>query len=325
MFKGKIQIWCAVFAVAFILNGLVINVPKWIAGMDSPDLSVNVAFTDDINMGERIADRSFCNVDLSLTSTNADVIFADSGKSYEGYEKYSDYIYTPLVLYTRSVIMSNDTGVSKVDTTKTTAPYRIDLLKVLEGLEKGTDWRNLEISNKVAKGKVSLCIPNEESGYYDSVRTLFFNTLKGSNVLSPIDEELLYERVDNILAKCEKVKDIDGAIVNESSNPSVNYKVFIGPEYLYVRGSRSYYTYQKNSGFIPIYFYNTVNVSKDVWVKKDNTNSEVSENELSRHDLGVSFLTKIRDSKFFMEATGYRVRDFTFSVDDVSYVILKSL
>lgn len=325
MFKGKIKVWCIAFCVAFVVNGLVHGIPKWVKSWDDPDINISVDFFDDVNASELLTDTSLNGLDIYSGAAKPDIVFTDLEKNFEGYEHYEDFLYTPLVLYMRASIFDNRTGVSKVNSQKSSSPYRIDLLKILEGIEKDMDWRSLEISNKVAKGKVSLCIPSIESGYYESVRTLFLNTLRGSNVLTPSEEAVLEERVDRIIEKCEKVKDIDGAIVNEVHNPSTNYKVFIGPEYLYIRGNRNDYTSQYNNTYVPIYFYNTVLIYKDAWVKKGETSANIEDGIATSYDNSNMFITKAQEGNSFTKVLGYRVRDSIYNINDISNILLKSL
>lgn len=312
MYKGKLGIWVSIFAVSVVLYLGITYVPSLFQHWFHTDsLNVSVNSTIDTNLIESINKRTISKFTLNVTS-NGNVLFEDAGTSVNkaGYTKYSDFMYSPMVLYVRAALTNNESGFIKV-TSSRNSPYKVDLLTILKGMEENKTWKELGFSTKVIKGDVCLWVPSESTSYYSNVEDLFYITLNNGKEPNVTERVQLKSRVDALLDKCVKVTDIAQEIRNEYSDTSTNYRVYIGPEFLYPRGG-SEMNMQYSDSFIPVYFTKTSFLYMDVYVK----NSIDEETNLAE-----MFRDKMQNTSDFMRTVGWRVKDSTYDLDSVSYAL----
>lgn len=312
MYKGKLGIWVSVFAVCVALYFGISYIPNIFHNMFyRENMSVSVNSTNDDYFIESINQTVISKCALSVTS-NGDIVFEDAGISVNkaGYVKYSDFMYSPMVLYARAALVNNDNGFIKVVSSQNT-PYRVDLLAILKGMEENKTWKELSFSTEVIKGDVCLWIPNENTSYYSEVEDLFYITLNNGKEPSAVERTQLKSRVDALLNKCIKVSDIAQEIRNEYNKPSTNYRIYIGPEFLYPRGGLEM-SKRSSDSFIPIYFTKTTFLYMDVYVRNN------VEGETNIADI---FINKMQNNSDFMCKTGWRVKDSTYNLDNVGFII----
>lgn len=287
MYKGKVGYWVSIISVVLVIQFCLSVVFPWMGTWfheDSITVSANTQNVDPSFL-ELLGNQTLNDFYYDVESKNSDFYFADSSVDYdnEGYKKYSDYLYSPLVMYVRYSVYNNSNGFIRLDPEKgSSGPLQIDLYDILEAMEQGKEWKDIGISTKVVKGPVVVTIPNSRSYYYDEVVELFYMTLNDLKVPTEEDYVRLKPRVENILSKCEQISDISQGMIAEYDKHSSNYKVFIGPEYLFARGGDETGR-QYEDQFNPIYFMNTVFLKMDMYVNEniiDETRKEVVDNAL---------------------------------------------
>jgi hypothetical protein len=309
MFKGRLRIWIATLISFCVIQCLITFAPTW---FHLDDVTVKIDVDVDADLDEPLANKRINRYKLKLQNDNPDVIIMDKNLDAVGYTKYEHYVYSPLVLYARG-LSNHKSGFIQVNTSNSYC-YKVDLLSILQAMENGAEWESLGINSKVANGQVTLYIPNEQCAYYNDVVELFYLTL--NNGKTPTAEEIgnLKGRVDSILSKCHLVADMKQAIYDEYQNPSDEHKVFIAPEYLWQRGGNSMQT-GVTQAFMPAYFMDTVYLQANVYVKNVDNADE---------DLGEGFINAIKTKKAFMKMTGWRVKNSTFDLDNLSAVYLNT-
>ena len=311
MFKGKLGLWIILLVVCILAQFLIVNIPVW---MHTDSIFMSFDIDSDNEMLQCLVDKKIDKMVVKSSDSENDIIITDQKiATLNGYTKYSDYIWSPMVMYASGVYNNNEglIGVPKTDNC-----YKIDFLSVLTAMENGDDWQSLGIHKDVANGPVILYIPNEQCHYFDDVVELFYLTLNKGSVPNEQEREALKERVDSLISKCHKVSDISQAVYDEYDEETKEHKVFIGPEYLYKRG-KSYsmdYGGNNHSSFRPIYFMNTVYLKADVYTRN-------VENE--DFDIGLKFVTSMKNNTDWFKATGWRVRSYTYDLTESSNVYHK--
>ena len=308
MFKGRLGMWISALIAFSLIQGMIAFAPTW---FESKDLTVSVSVAVDGDLDEPISSQKINGYKLRHQNDNAGVIIADEEVEMAGYTKYDKYLQSPLVLYAPNLYYYDDSFI-RVHPNSTSC-HKIDLMAILEAIENGAEWESLGVNSKVANGTVTLYIPNDRCAYYDDIVELFYITLNNGKV--PVEEErnTLTERVDAILSKCHMVPDIKQAILDEYNNHTKEHKVFIAPEYLYQRSGTA--TGTNANQFMPVYFFDTVYLTADVYVK-----NEDSENA----SIGEEFVNVIREKSNFMYYTGWRVKNHVFNLDSLSNVYLNT-
>ena len=309
MYKGRLSIWIALLAICFGINTMTSLLPKL---FESDEVSIYFESTYDLEGKGSLNNKDIGKYEVKIDSQNPDVIFTDKEiNNPSEYTKYEDALYTPLVMYMRAYAVDKPDGLILVQPKEpTSTPFKIDLNAVLNGMEKDKSWKDLGINNKVAKNKIALTIPNETNSYYESVVELFYLALNNYNMPTEDERTLLKPRVDALIQKCEKVSDISQEIIAEYDDPSTDYKVFIGPEYLYIRGgtemSRSY-----DDAFIPVYFNKTILFNMDMYLKNNHLENQESSSEMFRE--------YIQEKPKLVARLGWRLTNVNFSMDNINF------
>jgi hypothetical protein len=309
MYKGRLGIWIAAVAICLVVSFAMQWVPTW---FESDDLYVGIDVESDVDMTQVLANTKINKIKLFVQNEDPGVLITSQDLAHQSnYTKYEDLIYSPIVLYARGVY-SYDDGLIRVDGSQ--YRHRVDLHGILTAIEKGQEWADIGFDKYLANGPVTLYIPNQQCSYYDDVVELFYITL--NNGKAPDDEvrSELTQRVNNILAKCHMVADIGQAINDEFSNNTKEHKVFVGPEYLYRRGSTNVMSVggSYNASFGPIYPQHTVYLTANVYVKNVDT----------ENNIGLVFIENMKIKSDFMKTTGWRVKNSVFDLSDVSFVYI---
>ena len=306
MLKSRIGVWILVIILCIGGTFLIDNVPKW---LETTEINISSEI-EDANVAENILDNRYGNYKVKKKSGDYDIIFSTSNELKSGYTLKENMLYTPMVMYVESYVDDYEGGFIQAEGENDRK--KIDLYTVLTAMERGQTWQDIGVHEKVVKDKITLYIPNEQNWYYPVVENLFYLTINGGE--NPTEEKRaeLKDRVDKILEKCEKVYDVAKAINDEYTEESKSGKVFIGPESLYLTSNG-----MSNSGnynkFVPIYFTKTTIAYANVYLKSSYDGVNIAED----------FIKTIQSKKGFMKATGWRVKDSTFDIHDVSSRFIK--
>lgn len=310
MYKGKFGLWISVLIFSFVLQMGITFVPKLFEDKD-----VTLYFNSNVDsMGSEILNnQNIGNFKLFINKNNADIVIADNLENKENYTSYSNYFCSPMVLYVQNDVVNNEEGFILANPKSEVSPIKVDLKNILLAMENGETWKSLGVNSKVVKGNVRITIPNERSPYYDAVVDLFYLTLNDFKVPTETEKEELENQVNSMLEKCDKVVDIGQEIKTEHEKPSTDSKVFIGPEFLYIRGG-SEMSRSNCDAFVPVYFPKTTVYTLNMYVKNN-----LQENESK---ITSEFLEYISEQHNFVKLLGWRVNDATFSMDKINYNLI---
>lgn len=309
MFKGKLRIWIIVFICCFCLQGVFTILPGFIDSLSySEEVIVQSNLRTDNNFASSLADKNYGDSYIRFRdSGDFDIIFEDSNSTVKlGYTQYKNYFYTPMVLYVRAAVRNHIEGFTKISSDQYT-PLSIDLVNLLEAMEAGRTWKDLGVNTSVVKEQVILTIPYSRSPYYAYVEELFYYALNDYAVPSEAKREILKTRVDALLDKCEKVEDIAQAIRDEYKSSSRNHKVFIGPEYLYVRSGDEMNS-RYSDAYTIVYFPSTIFAYVDLFVKDYKDQEGVV-------PVGQNLKSEFENNSKFFSTLGYRVENMTYNVN----------
>ena len=313
MFKGRLGLWAILFSVALAIN-ICFN---WLPDLFSTyDTTIMIDVESDPNISEFVIGSTIVDYNMILNNTDPTVIISSDKITDEGYVEYENYLSSPIVLFASAEILRNSNNRNGFIEYSSGNAYQIELYTLLEAMEKEATFESLGFNESVINGPVVLHIPSEASPYYQKVVDLFYLTLNYGKVPTETDFERLTPRVDALLQKCIKVADIRQSIKDESVNPSETKKFFIAPEYLHKTSAGMY---QPGNGsyaeYMPVYFNKTIYLKANIYLRN-------TENGLV--SVGKWFLEDIQKEKAFMNKTGWRVANHTYSVANVSSVYMEN-
>lgn len=269
MYKSRLGIWGGAVSVIVCII-LCIKLFTWIGTDTSQTYNLychtpdNVLKTAITNVG---GDYRF---NLYDSKEDAEIIIQPSSDEViAGYSKYSNYVYTPLVLFARSTCLNNDSGFTVLNGNSSNSTAYKDLLIILEAMEEGKTYEDIGINKKTATGEVKLAIPSKTSVYYSYVEELFYVTLNNGEIPTEAEKTSLKTRVDDLLKECIKVEDIGAKIIELYEKDSKEYTLFIGPECIITRNKYAFNT-TNDDAWCSVYLNYTVPYSYDLFVKTDN-------------------------------------------------------
>ena len=318
MYKGRLGIWIFVLSVCCLVSFFMQKIPVW-TRVDDASISIDVK--NDADMAEQIVSQKINHFRYVAKSDDSDILIrSHSGNKIEGYKKLDGVLYSPIVMYVNSDMQDSNkknTGFIKLTDNNTYDAYRIDLYGVLTAMESGKEWSSLGVNDAIVKGTIKLTIPDKHCSYYNDVVDLFYFALNDYEIPTEDERANMKDRVDKLISKCEKVPDIHQAIIDECKDCN-NERVFIGPEYLCVRGSSAFAGNSSgyNDVFVPIYFTKHTFVKADIYIKEYS--------DITKQELMSKFETGLFNNKKFMEKIGWRVKDSTFDVTDIHTYMLKN-
>ena len=264
-------------------------------------LTINVDVENDRDLSEHLVGCGVGNFDFQHKNDNADILIrTSSNEKIDGYEKMENALTSTIVLMFNNNMKEYNDGFSKI----TSNCYRVDLTSILIAIETGKEWKSLGINEKVAKGTVTLTIPNENCSYYDeTVETIYY----ALNNFKPLDEEIklsLKPRVDAILSKCNKVPDIMQAVINSCEKD--DNQVMLGPEYLFRSiGGYSYFGSDYNDYYM-VYLNEYITFTADIYIKNDVDSTKA--------ELLKKFKQQILQESTFSSQCGWRVTNAEYNV-----------
>ncbi len=303
--KGKILVWILVLLIAVgftnrvqILSFLQSNkkeVNEITMAFDTKDVSVPNAYIEN----KKYNNIKFTVLDSLQSKESADVIIRDhSTDLVEGYDIYSEKLYSPFVLISEynSVLNGNLTEVDTSASGYTTVAYEQNMKVVLDTLNNEGTISDIGLLDESKKKdtKLNVYIPSENSPYYeDIVKFLYISYYD-----TPITEENFKERqtfINSILDKCTKVNNIV-----KFSQEKIKDGIVIIPEYILFI---NYYDILSNSNNMAIYPSRTNYVSYDILIKKD----------LSNDNLESKIIETFETNKKLYKLTYIRVQNRKYS------------
>ena len=318
IYRGRVLIWCFVLMVSIIWTEFIPFMGEVLKENPKLPLMVYSSVNTDMDVFDTLDGVNLGGYKVQLTSNKAeaDIIISDSDE-YEGYTKYADFFQSPIVLYAGSAAYKtkNTLFVATGNTSsESNQALKCDLYVILTAMEKDMNWEDIGVIKDVATGPVTLYIPDVRSYYYKQVEDLFYLTLNDLKTVTEEDRLRLKDRVDKLLGKCVKVSDITQEMRNEYSR-SKTTKIFIGPEFLYLRDNSSHFGTNYTSQFRPIYTLKTKGLNFHLFIKESDVEDTLAEDVIEDLCSHSTFNTK----------TGYRVRDRRYNTDEVGYVILNQV
>lgn len=304
MYKSRPMLWLIATCVV-----LVVWMAQGIVGCMSYEAPTYNLYCDSSdNLLRKKLSSASCNefnYNMYDNAENADIIMMESSNTtITGYKKYSNYVFTPIVLFARDECRDEKSGFTVYSAGTSSSTCYKDLYPILIAIEEGKQFADIGISKNVATGEVKLCIPAENNIYYDAVVNTIYATLNGG-IPTMAERQALKERVDKILDKCEKVEDIGSTILGLYKKDDKNYSLFLGPENILGISTTAINT--SNSGaWSVVYLTKTCTYSFDVFIR-----------DCEMHDTYLKTIT----SKEFTSATRCRVYNTNYMPSCYSHTI----
>ncbi len=305
MLKVKGKQWAVLFIICIAVS-LAINIITYLSGNVFNEYTGMITIEDNENVFDssvwRLSD-VFRN--YNFVSDNGDMVITMSEESEEkeGYTLYEDFFYSPVVLAFYHGVNSYSSGFT-YSTTSSSVPYYLSLKDVLYGIYEEKEWSDLQISNKIASGPITLIIPNEGSVEYEAVVNSMYKAVENSGMT----EEEVDLFIEEVLGKCTSVYDISSYMLEADK-----YTV-----YLAVEKDILYNSIYKNSVYtLPIYTEVSEYLSYDLYVQ-NSTDIVFTQNEIDYTE--AEYIVNIlRKEKIFVKYSGFRVSNSNYLMRDISY------
>lgn len=310
MYRSRLSIWISCVCIIICL-GLGVKFVKWLSA-DPAEYNMYCTSSDNIiksNISDISGDYEF---NLYDTRENTDfIIQPTSNETINGYTKYANYIYSPLVLWARADATDPKYGFNVLNkgNSYSSTVYK-DLAIILDAIENDKTFKDIGIDKKVAEGKVKLYIPNKMSVYYPLVEDLFYITLNNGKVPNDIERENLKEKVDALLEKCPKVEDVAQKMMALYDKDDKEYTLFLGPECIVSRDTYAFNTTNENA-WMCVYLNYTNTFNYDLFVKdghKDNLLEVLIESGFSKK---TGF--RIYNSSSFSDSYNHTIDNITMA------------
>lgn len=201
------------------------------------------------------------------TQDGSDIIIKlASNEQITGYKKYSNYIYSPVVLFARNDCLDDKSGFTVYNPTSqySSTAYK-DLYPILTAIEDGKQFADIGISKNVATGPVRITLPAKNSAYYNTVVDVIYATLN-DGIPTETQRKELEPRVNKILDACTYVEDISSTICNLYQTDNKDYALFLAPENAMSISSSAFNTTNRDA-WMSVYLTKTLNVSYDVFIR----------------------------------------------------------
>ena len=305
MLKGRLGLWITVIVLCLLIPFLIDNVPQWFKTSD-------VLFSCEVEsneFAESIATQRIKHTVLLHQNNNADIIFSQDASPKDGYTLHENALYSPMVMYVSSAVHNWNNGFGGLRESK--YYHNIDLRSVLLAMENGQSWDALGIDEHVLTGKITLYIPAQHIYFYPEVVELFYITLNDYKTPTDDEREALTPRVQNLLSLCTTVDSFFEHNKSTEDNALAQNTAYIAPEYYYQTAPAMGSSYSQE--FTPVYFHKTTCVNMHIFTHDTQNTDAVS-----------VFMNSLREHRNFMDVTGWRTKDSTFNVADVSYVYAKA-
>lgn len=282
MYRSRIITWVVVMVLGICFLGISdINIEKIHLFREYeevsfyPDVKDSVIRNQMLDFNGKV--KGQYNYKASVGSfISSDVIIKEhSDETIEGYRKYEKMLYTPYIMYIKNASHSSS-GCTEVSNA-----YTKNLASILEALENGKNYADIGME-KMKDGPIVVSIPKDR---IDEIKELFYLVLSNEKNSSSKEEEVR-NRVDTIIEKCKKHRDILYEIEDDDKNI-----IYIDLEAYTIHGN-CYINSNRAGNYYPVYFEITTANYFDVFVK-DNSPKLIH-------------VTDIFKSNTFSEASGVR-------------------
>lgn len=303
-FKSKLKTWLVLIIISLVISVLP-RVVRTIIEKKQAQREAAETYTEwmiDIQHGNaalknrlsgQILSVNGGNVKLVTGSDNADIVISDKEEELDGYTELKDYLYIPYIMVVNPNLSSNQDCFNRTSDKK--EKYTKDIRYILSAIENEQKWKDIGLDQEnVAKGNVSLMIPDEYSEAYPMIREYFIWTLNNYKEPDGNERQELAKRADAILEKCIKVENL----ASEFDKNSWFKGVILCPESIIAERPKSF----KNSCPV-IAPTKTIRDTYNVYVKAEKTDDA----------------KEILKSYMFLEVSGYRNRDYNDISNSSSY------
>lgn len=291
MFKQRIWVWILIILLTYCGN--------WVINMViTPATQLNIVY----NVSEtpelaKFREVGFAGIEEKFNLKNPDMIISMDDKEIDGFKKYEEFYFSPLVLYIGDNAREEDSGfyIEETETSLnvyTNASKNLNIL--LDAVENDKTWQDIGVKENVATGKVILSIPDKNTGYYEYVKELFY--LNIGEEITPENYEQIASRVEKIINKCEKVENVANYLNIKSEEDNLGNIALIAPEFYLSQYtgnpfSSSGSSNKKSTFFVPTYFTKTVSLKYNIFIKND-IPEEIKETIIKKYSSN-KILTKV--------------------------------
>lgn len=327
IYRGRFIIWALLFFLVYFYRYVCPALDNWLdEAFKDPEISYITLDTDYVEFDGFSKVSGYIVNDHRLTyvddEDNCDILVTEKEITDDSYIKYENALYTPYVLYfkARAYESSNNLFINLSGSNYTLSScLECDLYKILDGMLNDKEWKDIGVSKNVAKGPITLHIPNESSMYWDDVLDIFYITLNAGKDVTEEDKARLQGDIDKILSKCVKERYILNAIQMADAKEPI---VALAPEMFNYHGSDLYKCFGNDNGdqYKPVYMKITKNIYFNMYIKKQGIEGE--------EDFGDSLMNYIKSNSYFNARTGFRVKGRTYTVNNINeeYIeLIKSL
>ena len=303
-FKSKLKIWVILIITSLIISALLGAVRNTMEKKREKREEENVytEWTIDIRHGDtttknrlsgRKIDVNGKNVKLIIKTESPDIIISNKNEESEEYIELKDYLYIPYIMVANPFISNNQFCFNSTNEKK--EKYTKDIRYILSAIENEQTWKDIGLDQEnVAKGNVSLMIPDEYSEAYPMIKEYFIWALNNYKEPNGNERQELTERVDAILEKCVKIENLAA----QFDKSSWFNGILLCPESIIAERPKSF----KNS-FSVIAPTKTICDTYNVYVKTEKADEA----------------KEILMSYTFLEVSGYRNKDYNNISSSSSY------
>lgn len=260
MYKSRFYLW-AIILIAVILINTASKIDIKSLVIENRDVTINVD-TDIAVKSVLTSAHTGCLRLVQTTDNPAIIIENGSNETKDGYLKFNNAIYSPIILY----IPTDYNTPSELYYTLGENAKFVSFKKVAEAIINGSTLGELGIHDgKYKNNTIVLNIPSSDTFYYDAVVEQIYVALNDNKIPTEQDRERLETTVNKLLSKSISCNDVSKKI---EDNDGKTYNIFIAPEFYL--GDSNYYSVTTGRGYYQtIYFEKNVALGYDVFVQTE--------------------------------------------------------
>lgn len=222
---------------------------------------------------------------------DTNVIIQDtSDKVYDGFTKYSKEYYSPIVMFGNSQTINPDSGFSNIGDDHSKQVMSMNFSYIVKAMTENKTWQDINVNKNVVEGPISFVIPSKSNPAYQSIKSLFVNSLDGNEELA-----------NKLLEKCTEIDDV-GTYINSHATEKF---IALSPEYIVAL--HNVFLSSSENLWVPIYTQSSEVIYWDLFVKENTTDYEKVHDSL------------VEDSMSIFSYVGIRCIEATFGMNGVSY------
>lgn len=332
MYRARVRVWIVTIIIAIILVGGIMpflenlintlyNGKKSLniyMDVSSSTLKNNVSDSDWVfySFDPDFSGKMICDFTTCYDSSDADVIVRDYSETsvIDGYEKYSRYLYTPVVIYA-PYAKSDDGGFNIINDN---AYKKFDV--ILNAVENQKTYGEIGMKHMNEDDKVKLVIPYEDTVEYQAVEDLIYMTLNGGAMPDDSQRAVLKQAADNILNQSRKSENIIGEIKDKfyKDKKGTNRVLYLTTESAsFMCDESQVFTVCEESykrAYSPVYTEPCAAVFYDVFVKKPDNDTDKGKDNPENKIRNVSpdiILDILYASDYFLQV-GIRTQNHKF-------------